>query len=229
MVTQGHKVVDVGCDHGFLDIYLLQSGRAPGAIAMDVRGGPLSSARAHIREAGLEDRIETRLSDGLEHFHTGEAQTMICAGMGGPLMQRILTDYPEKTESLEELILQPQSELREFRQFLRNQGYSVGEENIVWEDGKYYFPMKVTRTVAKEPEVAPELLDLYDRFGRGLLERREPLLLCFMEEQERILGEVLCCLGEEHSTDGRREKRRQEIREELASIQRALEWMGISK
>ena len=101
MLSPGGRVADVGCDHGFLDVYLVQTGKMDGALAMDVRKGPLAAAAAHVKEAGLSDRIETRLSDGLSAFRVGEAEKLVCAGMGGPLMQRILTDSPEKTESFQ--------------------------------------------------------------------------------------------------------------------------------
>ena len=65
MVTPGTVITDVGCDHGFVSVYLVQRGLSPRVIAMDVRSGPLERAREHIREYGLQDRIETRLSDGL--------------------------------------------------------------------------------------------------------------------------------------------------------------------
>ena len=92
MVTPGTVITDVGCDHGFVSVYLVQKGLSPRVIAMDVRSGPLERAREHIREYGLQDRIETRLSDGLHGLKTGEANGMICAGMGGPLMEKILTE-----------------------------------------------------------------------------------------------------------------------------------------
>lgn len=150
MVPQGAKIVDVGCDHGFLSIYLVQCGKVPGALAMDVRKGPLAAAAAHIKEVGLETVIETRLSDGLEAFEIGEAGTLVCAGMGGPLMQRILTACPEKTASFSAYLLQPQSEIREFRSFLRENGYRIVEERILLEDGKYYFPMLAVRAEPQE-------------------------------------------------------------------------------
>lgn len=150
MVTPGKKVVDVGCDHGFADIYLIQKGISPQVIAMDVREGPLSRAREHIGEYGLENYIETRLSDGLGAYQTGEAQAMVCAGMGGRLMQKILTEESVKAKSLDELILQPQSELADFRKFLRRNGYRIHQENILWEEGKYYFLMKVSCPFCEE-------------------------------------------------------------------------------
>lgn len=142
MVTAGSCAADVGCDHAFLPIYLVQTGKCPKCLAMDVRKGPLSGAEKHIASCGLEEYIETRLSDGLSAYHKGEAQTLICAGMGGRLMEKILTEGGEKTRAFSELILQPQSELPEFRIFLREAGFLITEEEAVYEDGKYYFAMK---------------------------------------------------------------------------------------
>ena len=92
MVTEGNKLVDVGTDHGFLPIYLVKTKKIPKALAMDVNPGPLSRAREHIREYGLDTYIETRLSDGLKKLEPGEGQTLVLAGMGGGLMLRILKE-----------------------------------------------------------------------------------------------------------------------------------------
>ena len=143
MVTPGTVITDVGCDHGFVSVYLVQKGLSPRVIAMDVRSGPLERAREHIREYGLQDRIETRLSDGLHGLKTGEANGMICAGMGGPLMEKILTEGREQAQGFAELILQPQSEIPHFRTFLMDEGYLLLDENIIYEEGQYYFMMKV--------------------------------------------------------------------------------------
>ena len=142
MVTSGNRIADIGCDHGFLSIYLVREGLCPGAVGMDLREGPLAAARAHVEEYGLGDYIELRLSDGLAEYVPGEADTMICAGMGGRLMERILTREMEKAREMKELILQPQSELQAFRRFLRNSGFEVIQEDALREDGKFYFAMK---------------------------------------------------------------------------------------
>ena len=143
MVTVGSRVCDVGCDHGFVPIYLALQGISPAVLAMDVKSGPLSAAREHIAEHGLEKVIETRLSDGLHNYSIGESDTLICAGMGGRLMMRILSDDKDKTESFRELILQPQSEIEQFRAWLRGQGYRIVDENMIEEDGKFYPMMRV--------------------------------------------------------------------------------------
>lgn len=138
MVSDGSIITDVGTDHGFVPIYLAKTGRIQHAIAMDVRKGPLERATQHVKEYGLEDVIETRLSDGLEKLEEGEADTMICAGMGGPLMQKILENKEPRSVKLKTLILEPQSELMQFRIFLRNNGYEITAEEFLEEDGKYY-------------------------------------------------------------------------------------------
>lgn len=149
MVTAGNSVCDVGCDHGFVPIYLVRQGISPRVLAMDVRSGPLSAAKEHIAEHGLDSLIETRLSDGLHNYNIGEAQTLICAGMGGGLMMRILSDSAEKASSFHELILQPQSEIEQFRAGLRGMGYCITDENMIEEDGKFYPMMKVIPNLCK--------------------------------------------------------------------------------
>lgn len=143
MVTQGSRVCDVGCDHGFVPICLAEQKISPHVLAMDVREGPLGAARQHVAERGLGALIETRLSDGLHKFTIGEADSLICAGMGGSLMMRILGDEKAKTESFQELILQPQSEVEQFRVWLRQQEYRITDEKMVEEDGKFYPMMRV--------------------------------------------------------------------------------------
>lgn len=133
----------VGCDHGYISIYLAEKDISSSCIAMDVRKGPLSGALANIREHGLEERIATRLSDGLKELKKGEADSVVIAGMGGDLMKRIITDADVAELGIKIGVLQPQSELCEFRAFLRESGFYIAEEKIVYEDGKYYFPMLV--------------------------------------------------------------------------------------
>ena len=105
LVTEGASVADIGTDHGYVPIWLIQSGRAAKVIAMDVNEGPLERARGHIRSKRLENVIFTRKSDGLQALHVGEADTMIAAGMGGGLVIKILEDSPEITADLKEFIL----------------------------------------------------------------------------------------------------------------------------
>jgi len=161
MVTAGNCLADVGTDHGYVPIYLYERNVISHAIAMDVNKGPLERATLHIAESGMKDAIETRLSDGLAALKPGEADSVVIAGMGGPLIIRILSAYPEVTASLKELILQPQSEIPEVRRWLYEQGYEIIEEHMVFEDGKYYPMFKAV----KNPQ-AEKLTDLEYKFGK---------------------------------------------------------------
>ena len=138
MVSAGNVVCDVGCDHGFVSIYLMQKQIATKVYAMDVRKGPLDRAKEHIEAYGLAEKIETRLSDGVEKLCVGEAEAMVLAGMGGKLMQKILSEGRDKCQSMKELVLGPQSEVVQFRAFLRKEGYRIVEEDMILEDGKFY-------------------------------------------------------------------------------------------
>ncbi len=227
LVTPGNVVCDVGCDHGFLSIYLVQSKISPGVIAMDVRRGPLSRCEEHVAQYGLEQYITMRLSDGLEALKPGEAQTIVCAGMGGRLMQKILTEGQEKAAGLKELILQPQSELKTFREFLRKQGYRTVEENMIEEEGKFYPMMKVVPRVMQDVDgTAADFTAMqqavYDRFGKLLLTSANPVLYRFLKQREtqllEIRGNVLAT-----SQTGAAE-RLSEIDAELTDIGRAFEY-----
>lgn len=186
MVTPGGVLADVGCDHAFLSVYLVSAGVCPRALAMDVRGGPLAGAGRHIREAGLEDYIEARLSDGLARYEAGEADVLVCAGMGGRLMAGILEDGLEKVKEMRELILQPQSELPLLRAYLRKAGFALTREDAVFEDGKYYFAMKAVPGTAGEGNAAAgggvcmPCPGLCDRFGGLLLAGRHPVLFEYL-------------------------------------------------
>ena len=83
MVQSGGVVADVGCDHGFTSIFLVKKDLAKKAVAMDINPGPIERAREHIAQYEMEDRIETRLSDGLDGLTAGEADTILISGMGG--------------------------------------------------------------------------------------------------------------------------------------------------
>ncbi|MDO4333185.1 MAG: class I SAM-dependent methyltransferase [Eubacteriales bacterium] len=151
MVPAGHVAADVGCDHGFVSIYLVKNGVCPHVYATDVRPGPLARAKEHIAACGLTSCITPVLSDGLQTVPVGEeepqgADVMIAAGMGGKLTIRILSDAPQKAKRLTWVILEPQSEVWLVRQWLSDNGFLIVEESMVLEDGKYYPVMKALNT-----------------------------------------------------------------------------------
>lgn len=160
-VTRGNAVADIGTDHGYLPIYLCTQQIAPYVIGMDVNKGPLSRAAKNI--GGLSGQIELRLSDGLAGLKPQEVQTVTICGMGGKLMERILTEGEHVITSDMEIILSPQSELMHFRAYLELKHYCVVQEHIVLEDGKFYFIMKCRREAEKEnaQNTAPKALPVW--------------------------------------------------------------------
>lgn len=225
MVSKGTCVCDVGCDHGFVSIYLVEQGISPRVLAMDVRKGPLSAAAEHVAERGLCGQIETRLSDGLHKYKAGEAGTLVCAGMGGRLMMRILSEDWDKTGSFQEMILQPQSDIESFRRFLYEQGYRITEENMIEEDGKFY-PMM--RAVKAEKKLAiPNQLAC--RYGPLLLQEQSQVLLAFLKREERIYGEILESLRVQGLSDGKRQARFTEVKRLMEECRIAISMITIKE
>lgn len=217
MVTEGSRLADVGTDHGYIPIYLCSRNKIPSAIAMDINKGPLMRAKEHIRAYGMQDRIETRLSDGVEALQPGEADSVVIAGMGGGLVQKILREGEAVLSRIGELILQPQSELGDVRKFLYENGYQITGEKMVFEDGKFY-PM--LRAV---PGSMPCLSDIEWEYGPFLLEESHPVLAAYLVKEEQILQGVLENLSAVCTEKG--EARRREIMRRLAENQRAKERM----
>ena len=216
MVTAGNCLADVGTDHGYVPIYLYERQIIPHAIAMDVNKGPLERARVHIAEYGFQNKIETRLSDGLAALKPGEADSVTIAGMGGPLIIRILSAYPEVTASLKELILQPQSEISEVRVWLGEQGYEIVEEHMVFEDGKYYSMFKAVKN-----EKCRALSALECKFGRLDVLKEIHVLKAFVERELNNKQNILEKLRSENTekSNGRAE----EIKALIEELQMMLE------
>lgn len=212
-------VADVGCDHGYVSIYLVQRGIAESAIAMDVRKGPLSMAESNIAEFGLQGKAQVRLSDGLSELNEGEADALVIAGMGGKLMISILEKKDLRTLGIRVAVLQPQSDIPEFRQYLRDKGYVILDERIVYEDGKYYFPMRVQiagpETGDEQAAVAvpasglerarqlfsqvddESILRICNRYGEHNILRKDPLLKDFLAHGKEVAQSILKSLDED--------------------------------
>lgn len=179
LVTKEKAVADVGCDHAYTSIYLVQQGIASKVIALDVNRGPLERAKINIEKYSMQQQIQTRLSDGIKELKPGEVHTLLIAGMGGPLMQQILMGHPEVLEQVDELVLQPQSEVREVRVFLEHIGFEIQREEMLVDEGKYYVMMK-----AKRVEISQALeREVFYRYGKYLLENRNLCLYQFLQRE----------------------------------------------
>ena len=138
-VKPGDRVADVGCDHGYLGIYLLKNGIARSVIASDVRDGPLQSAVKNSEKFGVRDKMTFCLSDGVKNVPR-EFDTLVCAGMGGETIVSILDAAPWLKDKQYRLILQCQSKNGSLRRYLSENGWRILQEDIV-RDGKFLYPV----------------------------------------------------------------------------------------
>ena len=136
-VCKGDRVADIGCDHGYLGIYLLKNGIASSVIASDVREGPLQSAIRNAHKYGVGDNMHFYLSDGVSNIPR-DFDTLVCAGMGGDTMVHILESAPWLKSEQYRMILQCQSKTPLLRRYLSENGWRIYEESVL-RDGKFLY------------------------------------------------------------------------------------------
>lgn len=220
MVTPGNRVADIGCDHGYVSIYIVLHSITNKVIAMDVNKGPLQKAQDNIEEYHVSKEIETRLSDGGKELKEGEVDTIIISGMGGTLMSRILNESSQVVYSCSELILQPQSEIHLVRRTVQNCGFSIIYEEMLVEDGKYYTGIKASRN-SKIKDI-PLYTETDYRYGRYLLEKRDMVLNEYLLQEYSKIENVIKELGQSFSEKGK--LRTKELQHELEYIREGLKY-----
>lgn len=186
LVHPGDRVADIGCDHGYLGIYLLKNGIASSVIASDVNESPLQSAVINARKFGVGSQISFYLSDGLRNIPK-DFDCLVCAGMGADTMISILEAAPWIRNPKYRLVLQCQSKRPELRKYLAQAGFSISRETLA-KDGKFLYPIM---EVIYSPGNTPRPWDYY--ISPPLLEDNSPLLPEFLS---RVIG------GLEESTKG---------------------------
>ena len=202
LVPAGSVLADIGTDHAWVPSELLLTGRISHAIAMDIGEGPLKRAATHIAELGLSEQVSLRLSDGFAALEPGEADCVLIAGMGGELMQGILTrglgangrPGPAFREGVKRYLFSPHLILV-----------------CVNGDGEAAYREALTHGIS---------VPASRRFGPKLLERRDPMLRSYMEERLRKEKEIAERLpqSERASVYAKRE----EVRENIALLTECL-------
>lgn len=190
LITPNLRVADIGCDHGYLSIYLCENKIAKSVIASDVRKGPLSKAEENIKLYGMQEVIDLRLSDGLKEYKACEIDSIVMSGMGGNLMMEILKARGDVVDSAKELILQPQSEIQGLRHYLQDNGFMIISESMIYEDYKYYPMMKAVHNEMNWER------EIYFIYGKILLRERNPILHQFLIQERDYyvnLYNELCC------------------------------------
>lgn len=215
MVIPGQVVVDVGTDHAYLPIYLVDQKICAQVIGVEINPGPLKSAKQQVEAAGFASCIEIRAGDGLLPVQPGEAQVAVVAGMGGKTICEILEAAPEVTAGLSRLILQPMGAIPRVREWLSRNAWKIVQEDLLLEDGMYYL------IIVAEPHPVGDssqirLIDkesLEFEVGYDLINRRHPLLPKYLEcqiaREQRVLDQLKRSTNPQ--IDGQREKHQQRI------------------
>lgn len=138
LIKGGGSVADIGTDHGYLPIYLIQSGKIKSAIAADIGKMPLENAAKSVKEYGLSDKVSLRLSDGLNSFSENEVDEIVFAGMGGTLIAEKLKETSWIKNINLHFIFQPQSRAEDLREYLYSNGFEIGTELATHEGNRYY-------------------------------------------------------------------------------------------
>ena len=152
-IAPGDRVADIGCDHGYLGIYLLLGGIASAVIASDINEGPLQSAVRNSEKFGVRDKISFYLSDGVRNIPR-EFDTMVCAGMGGDTIVSILSAAPWLQKAQYRLILQCQSKTPLLRKYLSDNGWRIAKEKVL-KDGKFLYTVMEVLWQPDYPKLTP--------------------------------------------------------------------------
>lgn len=191
LVSKNIVLADIGTDHGYIPISLLESGVIKEAILSDINKGPLNNAREEIKRRKLEDFTDLRLGSGVSILKANEVDEIIIAGMGGILISQIIEDGFEVCKSAEKLILQPMQAPEELRKYLYENGFEIIDEHIVNEEFRIYEIIE-----AKFSERKRIIKDeIYYEFPEKLIERKEPLIKELIEKKIRECDSILEKIG----------------------------------
>lgn len=194
-VPKDSSVADIGTDHGYIPVHLIQHNISKKVIASDISPGSLDKTIEYVSHLNLNDKITPKLGDGLDVLKPNEVDTVIIAGMGGILISKILESNKEITETIENFIFQPMVASKELRQYLVNNGYSIVDESLAKEGRKFYeiiFAKRGRSSIQK---------DVYYEIGQKLVENNHPLLREFIEHKKSEIQEIISKLGNNDSNN----------------------------
>ena len=211
-VKKGAVVADIGTDHAHIPIYLIKNNIISKAYACDINNGPLEKAKENINYYGVKN-IELRLSNGLEKLKTGEADTLIIAGMGGELITDILERGRIFFDAERKLILSPHTKTDEVRKYLLSNGFEITKEDMCIDEGKFYTVMEAVYIGKTFSYTNGELL-----FGKYLIDNKNPVLFEYLKKEKQKYLSII-------STDGINDTRRRELKDRLDIIEETINEM----
>lgn len=248
MVPKCRKLADIGCDHAYVSIRLVENGVAESSLASDVREGPLVHARKNVAEAGLTDKIEIRKFPGAEGIKPGEADCILISGMGGRLTEEILRTSAEVIKASDTLVLEPQSDMFLVRQCIRDLGFCITNEDFVIDSGKYYQIIcaikrdkvenrekieRLSERFAKTLEAVRglgfadgEIIRACDKYGPVLLSEKNELMRKFLLERKEHFQSILSDEAFVNSPLPQSKQRLAFVKKEAADVNAALGFYG---
>lgn len=176
MVEKCNCIADIGTDHGYLPIYLLEKNICTRAIASDINRGPVEKAKKNIELSHLSDKIQCRLGPGLKTISQHEVDCAVIAGMGGNLIRDIIEESMDIFKNLNYVILQPVQNAEVLRKYVLESGYNIIDEELCVDDNKYYEVMKVKY----DDENNMETEDIFFEISKKLYYKNHPLLKDFI-------------------------------------------------
>lgn len=144
LVSDNSKVVDIGCDHGLVSIYLAMNKQNISIIASDINQNALDNAIKNINKYHLEDKIKVCLSNGLDNIND-EIDTIIISGMGGHTIVDILTNNQEKLNTVNNIIIQSNNDIEYVRRKIVKLGYYISKEELILDKNIYYTVILFTK------------------------------------------------------------------------------------
>lgn len=171
-------LADIGTDHAHIPVFAVLNGICEKAVATDIKRGPVDIAKKNIRRHGLQEKIETRLGNGLEPINGQKVDVIVIAGMGGTLMQEILSAGYETAWKAGLLILQPMNAIELVRKWLNENGFGITDEALAREGNKIY-----NIICAKWTGTAEKLDEFYNYLGFVLINGTDPHLKYYLEKK----------------------------------------------
>ena len=181
-IRDGRKFADIGTDHAYLPIYLLDKGIISSAIAADINQGPLDKANENIIKYGFENQIKTLLCDGLAKIEPDSVDDIAIFGMGGELIVKIIDEASWTKDSAKRLILQPMTHPEKVREYLAKNGFAILGETLSFDRGKIY------QTICAQYDgIVRDFNAFTYAFGEYILKDKSKLLVELMEITQKKL------------------------------------------
>ncbi|NLY19357.1 MAG: SAM-dependent methyltransferase [Clostridiaceae bacterium] len=206
MVDKCNVVADIGTDHAYIPIYLLQAGICKKAVATDISRAPLLKAERNINKYNLAEGIELRPGEGMEPIGEDECDVIVMAGIGGYLISEILEASFNKARKAKSIIMQPMYTDEVLREYLLTKGFNITNEVLVRDGRRIYVIIKAAYDGIRRKEPS-----LFCHIGRPLFDNRDPLLKTHLERKIRIQAKIVKGLHKSGVSGGDKHKKEEEI------------------